>query len=176
MKPLLSIEEIERNITSQLDSINLTKKNAKKKKKNKKEEDSVQQKVVSYMNTKYSDVIYKADTSTGGFTTIGMVMKNKRLGGSIKNFPDFTIFHHNSIGHALFLELKKEGVKIYKEDGTYYAVERQKLQSKTLKRLQEKGYSASFAIGFLHAKELIDLYMQERREEFLGKQILWKEK
>jgi len=160
---MISKEEIENNITQQLDSINLSK--SKKRKKRKNVEDNTQIKVISYLKMRYSDVIYKADTSTGAFMTMGMAIKNKKLGGIVTKFPDLCIYHI-SFKPVLFIELKKPSVKIYKANGDYYKNEHYIKQSESMKLLETKGYACSFGIGFDHCKNLIDAYMKNDRELF----------
>ena len=160
---MISKKQIEKNIIEQLDNINLSSKKKRKKKNN--FEDQIQMKVVSYIKMKYPNVIFKADTSTGGLTSIGMALKNKKLGGSIEKFPDLTIYFQG-ITPVLFIELKKDGVKIYKKNGEYYSNEHQIKQSEVLKKLEANGYSSSFGIGFEHCKELIDAFINKDEKKF----------
>jgi hypothetical protein len=69
--------------------------------------------------------------------------------------------HHTNIikYHGLFLELKKEGARIWKKNGDpadAHIAEQKELLSK----LTVKGYKAEFAIGFEQAKKMIDEYLK----------------
>lgn len=145
---------------SQVEDIRFKKKVRKKKSKESLEE-SVQMRVVTYLRTKYPDVLYRADTTAGMSLSIGQAVKMKRLGGNSRNWPDFFIAESKGSSHGLFLELKRDGVKIFKEDGTLYKNEHHEEQWKMLLALRNKGYQADFAIGFDQAKKLIDNYLEK---------------
>lgn len=63
---------------------------------------------------------------------------------------------------GLFIELKKENVKIFKKDNSFVN-EHLKEQYETLNYLNEKGYYAVFAFGFEQAKNIIDGYLSGNR-------------
>jgi hypothetical protein len=58
---------------------------------------------------------------------------------------------------GLFIEVKAEGVKLYKQNGDF-ATPHLKEQSEMIIRLRLKGYWAVFAVGFDQAKLEIDNY------------------
>ena len=60
--------------------------------------------------------------------------------------------------HGLFIELKKNGTRLRKKDGSW-ASEHLEEQAKVLQGLRERGYKAEFAVGFDEAKNLIDNYL-----------------
>jgi hypothetical protein len=62
---------------------------------------------------------------------------------------------------GLFIELKKEGTKLKKKDGTW-ANSHIAEQAETLMKLRSEGYEATFAVGFDEAKEIIDNYLGKR--------------
>lgn len=74
-----------------------------------------------------------------------------------KGFPDLMIVHPTK--GALFLELKAEGERIEKRDGSY-ANEHIEQQFGWLKVLQDAGFGASFAVGFDQAKQIIDTFLK----------------
>ena len=61
---------------------------------------------------------------------------------------------------GLMIELKREGVRIYKKDGTLVSDEHIREQYDMLEQLRRRGYAANFACGFDEAKALIDRYMR----------------
>lgn len=142
----------------QIESINL-KPRKKKKKSRESLEESVQMRIVKYLREQYPDVLYRADTTAGMSLSIGQAVKMKRLGGNSRNWPDFFIAEVNSEYSGLFLELKRDGVKIFKADGSLYKNEHHESQYETLLKLREKGYAANFAIGFEDAKSQIEKYL-----------------
>ena len=72
---------------------------------------------------------------------------------------------------GLFIELKKEGEKLYPGprshpcnrfksiDGKEYRTQHLCEQADVLKKLRERGYCAEFAVGFEEAKRIIDTYL-----------------
>jgi hypothetical protein len=60
---------------------------------------------------------------------------------------------------GLFLELKREGTRIYKKDGTLVADQHIREQHTLLVELERRGYMACFAVGFDQAKQIIDEYL-----------------
>ena len=61
--------------------------------------------------------------------------------------------------YGLFIELKKEGTRIFKKDGTLVADEHIREQFDMLAELRNRGYAAEFACGFDEAKKIIDEYL-----------------
>jgi hypothetical protein len=62
--------------------------------------------------------------------------------------------------HGLFIELKREGTRLKKKDGTWASAHLEE-QNEVLNQLQKKGYAAYFAVGFEEAKQIIDDYLGE---------------
>jgi hypothetical protein len=63
------------------------------------------------------------------------------------------------IAAGLMIELKKQGTRLKKKDGTW-ASEHLAEQNEVLNALQKKGYAAYFAVGFEEAKQIIDDYLE----------------
>lgn len=123
-----------------------------------KNEENLQLMVCRYIRTAYPDVIFTADSS-GIKLNMGQAMKMKSMKSSDSKFPDLMIFEPRGNFKGLFLELKRDGEKVYQKNGLPYSGHITE-QWKTLKRLKVKGYFAEFAIGFTHAQQLIDAYMK----------------
>jgi hypothetical protein len=62
---------------------------------------------------------------------------------------------------GLFIELKREGTKLKKKDGTWLTSHLAE-QAEMLEKLRSEGYEATFAVGFDEAKEIIDNYLGKR--------------
>lgn len=65
---------------------------------------------------------------------------------------------HIEVYHGYFQELKREGTRLIKRDGTYASPHIAE-QSAMLSELAAQGYAADFAIGFDHAVRLIEEYL-----------------
>jgi hypothetical protein len=122
-----------------------------------KREESVQIQVANYIKARYPDVIFTSDSS-GVRLNMGQAKVLKAMRAMDCKIPDMLIFEPRGPYKGLFLELKREGEKVFKADGTPYSGHLFE-QWKTLERLKSKGYQACFAIGFEHAKTIIDQYM-----------------
>lgn len=115
--------------------------------------------VVSYIKAQYPNVIFRTDYSAGIKLRIGQAVAHQQL-QSCKGFPDLTIFHANNKYHALLIELKRTGEKLYKKDGVTFKSEHLEQQNKVHKELLKSNYYATFAIGFEQAKQIIDNYFK----------------
>ena len=125
----------------------------------KKQEESLTLAICRYLQYKYPDVIYRIDYSAGVKMSIGSAVKLKKLNNR-RGYPDLTIFEkRGGLYGALFIELKKEGTKLYKKNGDY-ATEHIKEQAEMLTKLTNKGYCAYFGIGSDKTKEIIDKYLK----------------
>jgi len=123
----------------------------------KKYEESLQKAVCNYLKLQYPSVLFTSDAS-GIRLTIGQAvsMKNMKSGSG---WPDLFIAEPKLNWHGLFIELKKSGEKLFKRDGTP-VTEHVKDQMAMISKLNNKGYLATFAIGFDQAKEIIDQYLR----------------
>ena len=64
-------------------------------------------------------------------------------------------FHYS----GLFLEIKKEGTRLYKKDNTTPVNDHIKEQLEYIRLLNVKGYYARIGIGFDDCKNIIDSYL-----------------
>ena len=69
------------------------------------------------------------------------------------------IFEPRKNYYGLFLEIKKEGTKVYKKDGDLRSDTHLAQQEEILHQLKQKGYFAEFIVGFDQAKAVIDYYL-----------------
>lgn len=135
----------------------------------------LQQQVADYIRLQYPGAIFHSDFGSGIKLTMGQAIKQKRLNGGRRSWPDMflaeqSVRHEDVSDHAigewnyagLFIELKREGTRIFKKDGKLVADEHIREQFDMLHDLRARGYAAEFACGFDEAKKLIDDYMKGR--------------
>lgn len=131
-------------------------------------EHQLYEQIARYLQLQYPDVIYRFDLAADMKLTVGQAAKHKRLHPR-RGYPDLFIaepkiragfedtWQYESLG--LFIELKKEGTRIYKKDGSP-ASEHIAEQLKVLEDLGKRGYYCYMVAGFDEAKEVIDDYMK----------------
>lgn len=124
-----------------------------------KTESDLQIKVAEYIRTKYPNVIFHSDFGSGIKMTIGQAMKNKKQQSNHKWLDMFIAEPLNGY-HGLFLELKKSGTNIFKKNGEF-ASEHIQFQNETIGILSNKGYMATFAIGYEDCITWIDYYLTQ---------------
>lgn len=117
--------------------------------------------IADYLRYQYPTVIYRFDLAADLKLTMGQASKHKRL-QRYRGYPDLFIAEPKGAYHGLYLEIKKDGVRIFKQDGTLVSDEHIREQFDMLADLRQHGYAAEFAIGFEGAKKLIDDYMKGR--------------
>ena len=128
----------------------------------------LQAQVADYLRLQYPEVLFHSDFGSGIKLTKGQAVKQKRLQGGRRAWPDMFIaepaqrsqeYPDACYKHGLFLELKRPGVKIYKKNGDLVTNEHIREQAGVLEMLRNRGYSAEFAVGFDEAKKIIDEYL-----------------
>lgn len=128
----------------------------------------LQAQVADYLRLQHPDVLFHSDFGSGIKLTKGQAVKQKRLQGGRRAWPDMFIaqpaqrsceYPDACYKFGLFLELKRPGVKIYKKNGELVANEHIREQARMLEELRERGYMAEFACGFDEAKKIIDEYL-----------------
>lgn len=142
-------------------------------------EAQLQVQVADYIRLQYPDVIFHSDFGSGIKLAMGQAIKQKRLNGGRRAWPDMFLAEPMArkidlskdspfdkttklMYAGLFIELKREGTRIFKKDGTLVSDEHIREQFDMLADLRQRGYAAEFAIGFDGAKKLIDDYMKGR--------------
>lgn len=113
--------------------------------------------VCDYIKYQYPGILFNSDMSGAMRLTIGQAVQIKAL-RSNRGYPDIVIYEPRGIYHGLFIELKKDGEKLYKKNGEC-ATEHILEQAACIARLNAKGYKACFAIGANSAIEIIDQYL-----------------
>lgn len=130
-------------------------------------EAQLQVQVADYLRLKYPSTLFHSDFGSGIKLTMGQAAKQKRQNGGRRAWPDMFIAEPRMISDGkftyfkagLFLELKRDGVRVFKKNGELVADEHIREQNRLLENLREKGYVAEFGCGFDGAKEIIDEYL-----------------
>lgn len=141
----------------------------------------LQMQVADYLRLQYPDVLFHSDFGSGIKLTMGQAIKQKRLQGGRRSWPDMFIAEPKNVKagckvitdgdiieeahfleqkYGLFIELKKEGTRIFKKDGTLVSDAHICEQFDMLEQLRRRGYVAEFACGFDEAKKIIDEYLK----------------
>lgn len=123
-------------------------------------ESNVCQQVARYLQVQYPNVIYRFDLAADLKLTIGQAARHKRLHPK-RGYPDLFIAETSSGYSGMYIEIKNEGVKVYKKDNTIRADKHLQEQAAMMRQLESKGYFCSFASGFSECKELLDAYLQK---------------
>ena len=122
-------------------------------------EKSLHRGVSDYIRYQYPSVIFNVDLSGAMKLTIGQAVAIKNLRSS-RAFPDLMIYEPRANFHGLFIELKKEGEKIYKKKTPEYINDHIQEQAEMIAKLRKRDYCACFCIGFDQAKKVIDEYLK----------------
>lgn len=117
--------------------------------------------IATFLRLQYPNVIYRFDLAADLKLTAGQAAKHKRLHPR-RGYPDLFIAHPMGRYHGMFLELKKDGVKLYKRNGDF-ASEHIEEQWQMLGALTLRGYKAEFAIGYDDAVRQIKAYLGQNK-------------
>ncbi len=153
-------------------------------------ESTLQCHVADYLRLRYPNVLFHSDYGSGIRLTPGQARIQSRQNGGCRAWPDMFIAEGRGyfvkrgdkppmfgnfictnrgidlyICNGMFLELKRDGVRILKKDGTLVADQHIREQHALLVELEKRGYAARFAVGFDQAKQIIDEYLGGPVEE-----------
>lgn len=115
--------------------------------------------VCQYLRMQYPKVLFNSDMSGSMKLTIGQAVQIKSL-RSNRGFPDIVIYEPRGKYHGMFIELKKDGEKLYKKDGITPITDHVAEQKECMSELTIRGYDCYFCIGFDQAKQAIDTYLK----------------
>ena len=101
--------------------------------------------------------MFNTDLSGVRLTT-GQAIRAKALRSS-RAWPDLFIPEPRKGHYGLFIELKREGERLYTKDGRP-ASDHIKAQDGMIQELRSRGYMAVFACGFDQARGIIDNYFK----------------
>lgn len=130
-----------------------------------KSESNMHMQLAQYIRLQYPQVLFHTDFAAGIKMTMGQAVKNKQL-QSGRGWPDLFIAYPREaygtsyIYHGLFLELKKEGVRVLLANGEFSKEAHLQEQLAVLEQLSSLGYACRVVAGFAQAKFVVDQYMQ----------------
>jgi hypothetical protein len=119
--------------------------------------------ISTYLKLQYPKVLFHFDYA-GLNLSKAQSGKMKVIQGE-RGFPDLCIYKRkddlvvNTCFNALFIELKKEGERIFKKNGEP-ASDHIAEQVAMIERLNKAGYYATFCVGFDEARHVIDWYLK----------------
>lgn len=125
--------------------------------KGKKGEENLQLALCNYLRKNYPAAVWFCDVASGMKLPIWVAVRNSKMRSS-RGLPDLFIAEPKGGFSGLFIELKKDGVKLFNKKGEGYDKHIRE-QNAILKRLRDSKYSASFAVGYTEAVSMIDMYM-----------------
>jgi len=129
-----------------------------------KHELSIQRQVASYLREEFTHINdFHSDYAAGLHLTKHQALVNKSI-QSGRGWSDMFIPYPSRGYHGIFLELKRDNVSIYvtrgNRKGQLVADEQIQIEAAFLKRMNDLGYFARFAVGYNVAKKIIDWYME----------------
>ena len=137
-------------------------------------EHNLYEQIARYLQLQYPNVIYRFDIAADLKLTPGQAAKHKRLHPT-RGYPDLFIAKPKSKPtpehgyprliewesqdwHGLYLEIKRDGEKLTKKDGSWRTPHIAE-QAEMLERLRQAGYKAEFGVGFEGCKKIINEYL-----------------
>lgn len=121
-------------------------------------ESQIQEMVADYLRLRHPDVLFHSDFGSGVKLTMGQAVRQKRLNGGRRAWPDLFIAYPSKGFHGLFIELKKDGTRIKKKNGEW-ASDHIAEQAAVLNELASAGYITDFAVGYEKAIAIIEDYL-----------------
>lgn len=117
--------------------------------------------IADYMRYKHPGIIYRFDLAADLKLTMGQAAKHKRL-QHFRGYPDLFIACTTKKYGGLFIEIKKPGTRILKQDGHLVSDPHIREQFDMLEDLRCYGYKAEFGVGFDECVKLIDEYLADQ--------------
>lgn len=122
-----------------------------------KPEEKLHSAISDYLKTQYPKILFISEPS-GVRVSMGLAKKLKRMRSNHTHL-DLYILEPKGEYHGLILELKAERIHQKKHPELFLKSEHVNDQRKTIKKLNDKGYMATFAIQFDAARKIIDDYL-----------------
>ena len=124
----------------------------------KRTEYDVQFQLARYASLKYPKALFNSDL--GGVKLTVATAKKMAAIRPLKGHPDFIVYERRGEYSGLFIELKKEDIKLkYKASLGYAVDEHQANQYAYMCALEQRGFCCTFAVGFEEAKSILDAYL-----------------
>ena len=113
--------------------------------------------IAQYLRIAYPSVIFHFDLAGLNLSRAQAGMMKAIQGG--RGWPDLFIAEPRDTFKGLFIEIKPEGIKLYKKDGMLATPHLQE-QEDCLFGLEDNEYAARFGVGFDEIKGIIDDYLR----------------
>jgi hypothetical protein len=125
----------------------------------------IQRAIARDLNSYPTKIDFYCDWSSGAFLTVG---QNKaRMAMASKNgWVDIFIAEPRNGFYGLFIELKKEGERVFLKDGSISKTAQIQKENDFLERMRAKGYKAEFGVGYYKAKRIYEEYLGIKRTLF----------
>ena len=120
-------------------------------------ESEMQTAVCNYIRLQYPGTVFISEAA--GEYRGWRAAKTAKQQRSSRGLPDLIVLAARNGYHGLCIELKADGERVFKEDGTPASTHIAEQQA-VLDGLEAGGYWAGFVVGFDMAKDVIDNYMQ----------------
>lgn len=120
------------------------------------------ERVCSYLKLRHPGVIFRSDFAAGLKLPPAVAIRHAKHQSS-RAFPDLVIYEPSHVLYGdyplLAIELKRDGVKIYRKDGELVADPHIREQAAMLDALRQRGYKAEFSIGYEATIDLLEQYL-----------------
>lgn len=123
-----------------------------------KEEYEVCKALATYLRLQYPKLLYHYDLAGLSLSQAQAGMMKAIQGG--RGWPDLNIVEAKGVYAGFFLEIKKNGTKLYKKDGMTPTTPHIEEQMEVLDKLRKKRYYAEFGIGLDDCMEQINNYLK----------------
>lgn len=125
---------------------------------NKQRERAIQRALVTTLRTEFPFVTdFFNDWAAGAYLTPGQFRERRAL-SSGRGWSDLFIPYPSRGYHGLFLEIKKENVRIYRRDKQLVADEKIRIEAAFLERMNNLGYLARFGVGLEGCERILRWY------------------
>jgi len=125
----------------------------------KQSETLLQKHLCLWMSEHYPGIIFESGMQ--GFHLSYRDAEYASIINSHPGMPDLKIYEPRGPYCGMALELKKEGAKLYKKDGSLCKDDHLAQQAQMLRMLSERGWHTTFAQGLEQAKQLITRYLSD---------------
>lgn len=114
--------------------------------------------ICKFLHQFYPDVEWRTDKDGNFASRTALWAKGAQKGK--KGFPDLIIKEKRKGYKGLVLELKKDGVRVFKQDGTLYKDEHLEEQKEWLEWFEDMGCKTGFSVGLQQTIRTINEYLR----------------
>ena len=112
--------------------------------------------IAQYLRLQYPNVIFHFDLAGLNLSRAQAGMMKAIQGG--RGWPDLTILHPKK-RTVMFLEIKPEGMRVWKKDHSYTTPHIQE-QAELMTKMYEQGFMTDFGIGIESCIDAIDNFLK----------------